>query len=407
MFQKYDFIRCEDFSVRSCVLQLEGSILAGMKSLKTLSLFSGGGGLDLGFAASGFKILACVEKDPYSCNTLKINAGRRKFLDKPLIINEDITKVNGASIIKTLGLKVGDLDLIIGGPPCQAFSVFGRRAGLSDPRGNLIWEYLRLIRETMPMSFVLENVSGLKTIDDGKLYLQLLEALTCDGQYTVSAQDYHVANYGIPQFRHRVFFVGHRKGKILPRMQESHGDSNLFGGLIPYVASGDALRGLPKPGPSVGIANHIGRLHSPVIVQRYRGLRFGERDPKTRINKLDPERPSFTIIVGSDAGGGKGHVHPYQPREVTPRESARMQTFPDWWEFYGQGRHVIRQVGNAVPPLFAAQLAQHLLRHFFGVRNTLNYSELVELLELNYLEKCSPTSSATKYIRARKRGQIS
>src|SRR5205823_391079 len=88
--------------------------------------------------------------------------------------------------------------------------------------------------------------------------------------------------------------------------------------------------------------NHVGREHSQRIIDRYRSLEFGERDPSTRINKLHPGRPSYTIIVGSDKGGGKGHVHPFFPREVTPRESARIQTFPDWWQFYGTGRHVIR-----------------------------------------------------------------
>jgi len=96
-------------------------------------------------------------------------------------------------------------------------------------------------------------------------------------------------------------------------------------------------------------------------------LEFGERDTKTRINKLNPSRPSFTIIVGSNVGGGKGHVHPFQPREVTPRESARLQTFPDWWEFDGQGRNVIRQVGNAVPPLFSALLAEYIKQYIFGI----------------------------------------
>ena len=136
----------------------------------------------------------------------------------------------------------------------------------------------------------------------------------------------------------------------------------------------EALRFLPEPGvvgsmvPEGALPNHIGRKHSKRIITRYKSLEFGERDPKTRINKLNPERPSFTIIVGSDKGGGKGHVHPFRPREVTPRESARMQTFPDWWEFYGTGRHVIRQVGNAVPPLFAAILAEHVKMHVLDRR---------------------------------------
>jgi DNA (cytosine-5)-methyltransferase 1 len=90
--------------------------------------------------------------------------------------------------------------------------------------------------------------------------------------------------------------------------------------------------------------------------------------------------------VGSDNGGGKGHVHPFMPREVTPRESARMQTFPDWWEFHGTGRHVIRQVGNAVPPLFSALLAEHVRFHIFGETKRRTYEDFIEIMGLDYLK---------------------
>ena len=159
-----------------------------------------------------------------------------------------------------------------------------------------------------------------------------------------------------------------------------------FIGAAPHRTAGEALRLLREPAHRHSkVPNHTGRRHSERIVSRYTDLAFGERDPKTRINKLNPERPSFTIIVGSDKGGGKGHVHPYTPREVTPRESARMQTFPDWWEFHGTGRHVIRQVGNAVPPLFAAQLAEHVKAYVFDSHKKKTYEELIGVLELNYL----------------------
>jgi DNA (cytosine-5)-methyltransferase 1 len=151
----------------------------------------------------------------------------------------------------------------------------------------------------------------------------------------------------------------------------------------PTVA--DALRGLPLPGEDSALHNHTGRVHSQRIIERYRNLRYGERDPATRINKLDPERPSYTIIVGSDKGGGKGHVHPFEPREVTPRESARMQGFPDHWEFTGTVRHPIRQVGNAVPPLFAAKMAYHLKREVFRIDDEPSHEELLDSLGLNYL----------------------
>jgi DNA (cytosine-5)-methyltransferase 1 len=128
----------------------------------------------------------------------------------------------------------------------------------------------------------------------------------------------------------------------------------------------------------VGLANHTSRKHSDRIIKRYKGLVFGERDPKTRINKLDPSRPSYTIIVGSDHGGGKGHVHPYEPREVSPRESARIQTFPDWWAFSGTTRHPIRQVGNAVPPLMAALIGREIVSALFGGER----KSLIEIIKI-------------------------
>jgi DNA (cytosine-5)-methyltransferase 1 len=112
----------------------------------------------------------------------------------------------------------------------------------------------------------------------------------------------------------------------------------------------------------------------------------GERDKHTRINKLDPTRPSYTIIVGSDKGGGKGHIHPKDPREVTPRESARIQTFPDWWSFSGTTRHPIRQIGNAVPPVLAAKIGNEIKATLFGKRRT-PWKKVLELLGQQHLFK--------------------
>lgn len=357
------------------------------RNINAVSLFAGAGGMDLGFSAAGFKICCCIDNDPYSCKTLQMNSGKKGFLDNPPVLEENILNLSVETILEKSDLKNGDVDFLIGGPPCQAFSVFGRRGGLEDPRGNLIWEYLRIVKDLEPMGFVFENVAGLRTIHNGQLYADLLEALTCGGDYVVSDHNYELADYGIPQYRNRIFFIGYRHGKRIPPMTPTHGPINA--GLLPYLAPwvtvGKVLVGMPKPGPNSSLANHIGRVHSERIITRYQNLRFGERDSKTRINKLHPDRPSFTIIVGSDAGGGKGHIHPFEPREVTPRESARLQTFPDWWEFYGTGRHVIRQVGNAVPPLFAALLGQHVARYIYE-RDVVSYQKMVDRLGLDFLK---------------------
>lgn len=361
------------------------------RTLPAASLFSGGGGLDLGMEVAGFETQCCVDIDSCSCQSLELNrdTGRakklHKFLSKAQVIPKDIREITGKDLLKDCG---GEVAFLYGGPPCQAFSVFGRRQGLKDPRGTLLWEFVRLVNETRPKAFLLENVGGLKTFG-GRSVLDLLEhRLSLDGHYTITTHEYELAEFGIPQFRRRVFLIGSRDGIIVPEMVPTHGpEPVLFGGLRPYRTAGEALRGLPEPGDNGKVPNHFGREHSQRIIDRYRSLRYGERDPKTRINKLDPKRPSFTIIVGSDAGGGKGHVHPSSPREVTPRESARMQTFPDCWEFTGGVRDIIRQVGNAVPPLFAALLGSHLKKHLFGARSAISYDEAVEALQLDYLRK--------------------
>jgi DNA (cytosine-5)-methyltransferase 1 len=353
------------------------------KELTALSLFSGGGGLDLGFAAAGFNIGCSSDIDPFSCKTLVLNNGKKQFYQNAHAIAADINKLAAKELLNEAKLRKGGVDIVLGGPPCQAFSVFGRRKGLADPRGGLVWEYLRIIREAQPKVFVFENVAGIKSIHGGQLFADILEQLSLEGTYAVSSHTYQVAEFGIPQFRERVFIIGAKNGVIVPPMSPTHGE----GVGKKYRTVKEALRGLPRAGDTSNIPNHIGRTHSQQIITRYENLEFGERDPKTRINKLNPKRPSFTIIVGSDKGGGKGHVHPTIPREVTPRESARMQTFPDWWEFSGTGRHVIRQVGNAVPPLFAALVAEHVRTHVFGEKTKRTYEDFIDILGLDYLKE--------------------
>jgi DNA (cytosine-5)-methyltransferase 1 len=356
--------------------------------INTISLFSGGGGLDLGFASAGYNIALSSDIDYYSCKTLEINQNKRSYYQKHPVINDDVKNLNKDLIMKTSGID--RVDFLIGGPPCQAFSVFGRRKGLEDPRGGLIYQYARIVEELQPEGFLFENVSGLKTINDGDILCELTDFLSFDGHYKVAVNEYDVVNYGVPQSRRRIIIIGSRKQ--ISRLEPTHGilENNLdLFKLHPYNTVGLALKGLPPYLTSwtetPNINAHVGRIHSERIRDRYASLDYGERDTKTRINKLDPNKPSFTIIVGSDKGGGKGHIHPYENREVTPRESARLQTFPDWWYFHGTGRHVIRQVGNAVPPLFAAQIAIHVKKELFGVNEEVTYSDIVDRLGLAFL----------------------
>jgi DNA (cytosine-5)-methyltransferase 1 len=360
--------------------------------LTVVSLFSGGGGFDLGIEAVGFRTLFASDIDSHSCTTLRWGQAaarkrRRPFLQHASIVQADIAHLEGKAILAELDEKGQRISLLIGGPPCQAFSVFGRRRGRDDPRGRLVLEYLRLLAELRPTCFVFENVYGMLTVENGAVLREVQERLTNPSKelyYRISIHRVDAVDYAVPQFRDRIFIIGHAEGKTISEIPKvTSNKPSLFEILPAWRTVRDAFRGLPSVG-SEGIQNHVGRVHSERIIERYSNLRPGERDPVTRINKLDLNRPSFTIIVGSDKGGGKGHVHPIEPREVTPRESARIQTFPDWWAFSGTSRHPIRQVGNAVPPLLAAAIGNEIKAQLFCMQRA-PFGSILRLLDQEHL----------------------
>lgn len=356
---------------------VEGRFVTSTRhQLKCISLFSGGGGLDLGLEAAGFETVLATDIDEHSCNALRRNKeycakSEKPFLANAEIVCEDITRLSGEQLLKIAKLKRGELDLLAGGPPCQAFSVFGKRQGASDPRGQLVFHYLRLIAEIQPKAFVFENVAGLLTVDKGQIFKELVQRLSApeDGlRYKLSIHRVNASDYGVPQYRDRIIIIGSLEGKSIIEIEKITGNgSDLLSNTIPTRTVRDGLRGLPPMGHKRS-HNHTGREHSERIRTRYDEMAFGERDSFTRINRLDPGRPSYAIIVGSNAGGGKGHVHPFEPREVTARESARMQCFPDWWWFSGTSRHPIRQVGNAVPTLLGYAVGRQVMIDIFDMK---------------------------------------
>lgn len=398
--------------------------------LNLISLFSGGGGMDCGLEAVGFESRFCSDIDYHSCVTLRhmklmARNGQRGGLQNSQILQKDICSLEPEEILARARLKFGEVDLLAGGPPCQSFSVFGRRQGMGDPRGQLVYQYLRILQGVRPRVFLFENVPGLLSIGDGEIFQSFIRAAESPfGGYRYRVKKYvlEAARFGVPQFRTRVIVVGvlDVPGLSAPPdagPQETHSEPDslftLRGGMIPFNTVRDALRGLPPVGTPGAPRNHVGRVHGSDIIKRYKGLTHGERDPKTRINRLHPERPSYTIIVGSDKGGGKGHVHPDLPREVTPRESARMQSFPDWWGFCGTSRHPIRQVGNAVPPILAAAIGSFIRKEIFGLRSplredawrALGQSHLLDA-ECEKLGKLSPSAAAKRPIRKTPRPKV-
>ena len=181
---------------------------------RVISLFSGAGGLDIGFENAGFSIAVAVEIDPSCCDTLKAN---RPYLP---VINKNITDVSADEILGAAGLKPLEPALVIGGPPCQSFSLAGLRKGLDDERGKLLFEFVRIVRETLPFGFVLENVKGLTNWDSGRALKLLIEELSkpidhegkCYSYTIAKPQVLNAVDYGVPQYRERLILVGNRYG---------------------------------------------------------------------------------------------------------------------------------------------------------------------------------------------------
>lgn len=182
---------------------------------KIISLFSGAGGLDIGFEAAGFETVVAVELDESCCDTLRTNRPNIK------VLNKSVTDVSGKELLEMAHLEVGEPALVIGGPPCQSFSLAGLRKGLDDERGKLLFEFVRIVRETIPIGFVLENVKGLANWDKGRAVKMLLEEFTKPIEYNGKTYHYSVAtpqvlnsvDYGVPQIRERLIIVGNRINK--------------------------------------------------------------------------------------------------------------------------------------------------------------------------------------------------
>ena len=220
--------------------------------MKVISLFSGAGGMDIGFEEAGFEIAVAVEQDPSCCDTLKLNRPNLK------VIQGDISAIEAAHILKEAGLTPLEPALVIGGPPCQSFSLAGKRLGMGDKRGMLILEFVRVVHETLPKAFVMENVQGMMNWENGKALEAVLnefrDPVIYNGKeysYNVSYHVLNAADYGVAQFRERLFIVGNRLNKNFTFPYPTHGakelaGSDMFGHKnLPYRTTWDAIGGLP------------------------------------------------------------------------------------------------------------------------------------------------------------------
>jgi DNA (cytosine-5)-methyltransferase 1 len=376
------------------------------RRLTAVELFSGAGGMALGFEQAGFDVLAAADVDPVHMSTHERNFP----LCEPIC--EDITELTAADVLAAAreGWKrrysgsdlMGRVDCVFGGPSCQGFSVIGRRE-LNDPRNLLISEFARLVGELRPRWFVLENVPGLISPGYQAVLDKLYHSFRKVGYKVADPWRLNARDFGVPQERKRIFIVGARKGQPLPRIpvaQETlisvaDAPGNLRGlgrfrrlfdedsiklterqlaaiqerqsayvrrlnGLAADADFSDRRKWDPRNLTSVGLTDH-----SAGVRARFRKISPGDRDEVGRLPRLDPAGQSPTLRAGTGRDHGSftsaRPLHHLSPRVITVREAARLHGFPDWFGFHATKWNGFRQVGNAVPPPLARGVAATIM----------------------------------------------
>ena len=339
----------------------------GNDSVRTLSLFSGAGGLDIGFSDVGFHIVQSVEIEEKFCETLELNSTIGKRFEG--------SKVNCVDIRKFSTQGLGRIDFIIGGPPCQTFSAAGRRAngvlGTTDARGVLFREYVRILKELSPRGFLFENVYGLTGAQQGRAWQEIQEAFRAAG-YRLFSRILDAADYGVPQHRERLIIVGLKDGEYrFPR--PTHGPDSI--GETPFYDAGTAVSGvaLTEEESRPGLGGRFGHLLPdipPGLNYSFYTEKLGHPKPifawrskfSDFLYKADPALPVRTIKASGGAYTGPLH---WGNRFFALGEYKRLQTFPDDYAISGGKQIAVKQIGNSVPPQLARMLAVSIQQQVF------------------------------------------
>lgn len=391
-----------------------------------IDLFAGAGGFGLGFKMTGFSVPVSLEIDAWACDTLRYNH------PDMVVIQDDIRNLSSLSAVTNI--YSSKPDVIIGGPPCQGFSIAGPAVkDPKDPRNSLFQNFAQWITFLEPKAFVMENVKGLLTrrSAEGEKVIDIIKKTFTELGYFVEVWLLNAAEYGVPQIRERVFIVGNKTGKELKPPRKTHSlelvnkktiQLSVFDtvNLLPATTLWDAISDLPLLEAREGLEeqafttepqneyqhwirnysktlyNHVAMEHSERLVERFKHIKWGESSSDvpeehgarrrsgngdlSGINydqnnrRLHPYKPSHTIAASFYAN----FIHPFQHRNLTAREGARIQSFPDTYRFMGKKTVVshkllqreerldekflcqYNQVGNAVPPLLAQCIASHI-----------------------------------------------
>lgn len=363
-----------------------------MSRLTVIDLFCGAGGLSEGLRQAGFDILAGNDIDAHAGATFAATHPDAKFLPG------SIYELTPQDFLDATGLEKGQLDCLAGGPPCQGYSVYNHQRGMHDERSHLFKEYLRIVKGLMPKWLVMENVTGIMSAGEGEAFQAVLAGIRGLG-YNVEAKILRAEDYGVPQERRRVVFIGNRVGVPINWPAKTHGE-----GLLPLTTIKDALNDLPalangedkgvtkyrtratsdfqrelRQGSNV-VHNHSASKLGAINIARMQhipqggswrdvphdllpaGMKRAKRSDHTkRYGRMRWDGQSCTVLTKCDIHWG-AYIHPEQDRSITVREAARIQSFPDWFHFTGPRTEQFVQVGNAVPPMLGKCIGLALLK---------------------------------------------
>ncbi|MCI9365853.1 MAG: DNA cytosine methyltransferase [Clostridia bacterium] len=355
------------------------------KIYNCIELFAGSGGLGTGFLNAGFNIISANDIWEPAAKTYIANHPNVRYIVK------DITDLTGNELLENTGYIKEDIDVIIGGPPCQGFSTLGKRF-IDDPRNKLFREYVRIVDEISPSFFVMENVLGILSMEKGKVLENIIKAFN-DIHYNVEYKILNAAEFGIPQQRERVIFIGTKTNKAILYPKETHtlnGAPNLEKALTLWEAISDLpkdsnLETIPYTSESknnyqeamrrnsIGITNHNTVFHNEKAKKMMKYIPVGksvwdvqDKIPKELIPtsgygntyaRLNPDEPGMTITRNFSCISSSRCIHPYANRGLTAREAARIQSYPDNYVFLGSKTDISIQIGNSVPPLLGEKIA--------------------------------------------------
>jgi len=372
-----------------------------------VDLFAGAGGMTLGFEQAGFDVLASVEIDPIHCAIHKFNFPCWAILCK------NIADVKGEEIRNSSLIGSREIDVVFGGPPCQGFSLIGKRC-FDDPRNSLVFHFIRLVLELQPKVFVLENVKGM-TVGKHKIFIEeIIDKFEKQGyKVRTEYQILNAAQYGVPQNRERLFLIGSRHDCELPNYPKSitkipKKNKSVLNDKLPSSPTvWEAIQDLPEVEDYVELykqdwvftdfgkpSNYARKLHSLgsrednylyerrydlrmltsslrtqhtlESIKRFESTPHGTTEPISRFFKLDPEGICNTLRAGTPSNRGAytspRPIHPFTPRCITVREAARLHSYPDWFRFHATKWHGFRQIGNSVPPLLAKAVALEIIK---------------------------------------------